>query len=115
MNNVSILPFVYPDKWDESILALLTLLQFIPPAAQGKGKGGRAKIEDARDLVVTFYPVRNNFNYYLTGRFFKKITYPAELSVCPSTTKLKIRVQIIVTRLKLSNYITVHFENGHTP
>jgi hypothetical protein len=45
------------EKWDESLSGLLTLLQLIPPTAQGKGKGSRAKIVDARDLLVTFYKV----------------------------------------------------------
>lgn len=44
-------------KWDESVTALFTLLQLIPPAAQGKGKGSRSTIEDARDLLISFYKV----------------------------------------------------------
>jgi len=45
------------------------LLQLIPPTPQGKGKGSRAKIEDARDLIISFYKVALNiiliYFYYL--------------------------------------------------
>ncbi|XP_021959390.1 uncharacterized protein LOC110855279 [Folsomia candida] len=82
------------DKWDESILALLTLLQFIPPAAQGKGKGGRAKIEDARDLVVTFYPTGTPYHSILD-------TWKAEKTqpnlVCMGTSTSTISSYFIIS------------------
>jgi hypothetical protein len=45
------------DKWDESIAAIFTLLHLIPPTAQGKGKGSRADLEQAKELIVTFFKV----------------------------------------------------------
>jgi len=55
----------FKGKWDDSIFALLALLQLIPPAPQGKGKGSRAKIEDARHRLVSFYKVCKFFNQLL--------------------------------------------------
>ncbi|OXA54544.1 hypothetical protein Fcan01_11462 [Folsomia candida] len=43
------------DNWDKSIAALFVLLHLIPPSAQGRGKGGRCKIDDAKLKLVTFY------------------------------------------------------------
>ncbi|OXA49146.1 hypothetical protein Fcan01_15418 [Folsomia candida] len=52
-------------KWDDSIFALLALLQLIPLAPQGKGKGSRAKIEDARHRLVSFYKTSTPYSSIL--------------------------------------------------
>jgi len=42
---------------EEPVAAIFTLLHLLPPIPQGKGKGSHAKIEDARDLLISFYKV----------------------------------------------------------
>ncbi|OXA41141.1 hypothetical protein Fcan01_24092 [Folsomia candida] len=42
-------------NWNLEIAALFCLLYLIPPTEQGKGKGSRMKIVDAKDLLISFY------------------------------------------------------------
>lgn len=53
--------FVHKGNWDTELAAFLALLYLIPPAAQGKGKGSRSSISDARNLMVSYYKVANLF------------------------------------------------------
>lgn len=65
-------------NWDKEIGALLILLHLIPPTAQGKGKGGRCKIDGAKGRIITFHKVRNiNFkNCLIDERFSLFINTP---------------------------------------
>lgn len=50
--------YIYTGNWDPSLRALFFLLHLIPPAAQGRGKGIRCNILQARERLVTFHKVK---------------------------------------------------------
>ncbi|XP_035710226.1 uncharacterized protein LOC110853528 [Folsomia candida] len=43
------------DNWDSEVAALFVLLYLIPPAAQGRGKGSQCTIDEAKNLLISFY------------------------------------------------------------
>ncbi|OXA48782.1 hypothetical protein Fcan01_16137 [Folsomia candida] len=61
--------------------ALLILLHLIPPTAQGKGKGGRCKIDGAKGRIITFHKS-------IIDTWNKETTQPNLLCLGESTANL---------------------------
>ncbi|OXA38358.1 hypothetical protein Fcan01_26799 [Folsomia candida] len=77
----------FRSNWDKEIGALLILLHLIPPTAQGKGKGGRCKIDGAKGRIITFHKTGTPLQSII-DTWNKEITQPNLLCLGESSSKL---------------------------